>query len=96
MSIINENLIRFIRHEIADEKITIGETTQIEADLGISGIDADKFILSFSEKFHVDITEFNIDNYFEPEVDLFSYKRKKRVQLTVGDLGNAIRERKLT
>lgn len=95
MSIINEDLIRFIRNEIADEKITIDEKTQIEADLGISGIDADKFILSFSEKFHVDISEFNIDNYFEPEVDPFIYKGKKRVQLTIGDLGIAIRERKL-
>lgn len=89
------DLIKFIREEIADDIIAIDVNTRIEDDLGISGVDADRFILSFSERFHVDISEFNIDDYFEPEGDLFIFKRKKRVQLTVGDLGNAIREGKL-
>lgn len=95
MHITNEDLIRFIQDEIADTKITIHEKTCIEADLGISGIDADKFIVNFSRKFNVDLSEFNIDNYFEPEIDLLIYKGKRRIQLTVGDLENAIREGKL-
>ena len=92
---LNKDLVRFIWDEILDEKINIDKNTCIEDDLGISGIDADRFILSFSEKFHVDISDFNIDNYFEPEVSLFFLKKKKRIQLTAGDLENAIREGKL-
>lgn len=92
-TILNEDLIRFIREEILDERIVIDKKTRIEDDLGISGNDADRFILSFSEKFQVDINNFNIDDYFEPEMDLSFFKRKERIQLTVGDLENAIREK---
>lgn len=91
-SILNKDMIRFIRDEILDEKINIDKNTCIEDDLGISGIDADRFILSFSEKFQVDISDFNIDNYFEPEVSPFFFKKKERIQLTAGDLENAIRK----
>lgn len=92
---INTTLIKFIRDEIGDDIIPVEDHTTLESDLGISGIDADKFILSFSKKFNIDLSDFNIDNYFEPEVNLFIFKKKNRTALTVSDLQNAIHEGKL-
>ncbi|WP_346320572.1 DUF1493 family protein [Chitinophaga sp. YIM B06452] len=84
-------LISFIRNEIlgeGDEAIIVNRDTSLERDLGLSGIDAEKFILKFAQTFNVDIHDFNIDEYFEPE---FEFKQKHRNNFTVSKLEESIR-----
>jgi hypothetical protein len=60
--------------------------------LGISGHDADRFILSFSEVFKVGLDRFNIDDNFESEAGSFFFRRRERNALTVGRLETAVEE----
>lgn len=71
-------------------------------DLGIYGDDAAEFIVSFSEKFNVDISEFNFDRYFEGEGDAitkfvvkFFNGEKNKKDLSINDLKSAIQSGKL-
>lgn len=43
------------------------ECTEIEYDLHITGDDAVEFILSFGKKFNVDVSKFQLADYFEAE-----------------------------
>lgn len=73
--------------------------TKIEEDLGITGIEAFYFIEAFREKFDVDISQFQIANYFETEGDwilpnmiyFFRGKKIREKMLTLGDLEKAIK-----
>jgi len=82
---------------VDDEEIT--KETRIEDDLGVSGDDAVEFIIAFGKKFNVDISNFMIAEYFEPEGDIIlptiigfftGRKKQKKKFLTVGHLENAI------
>lgn len=88
-----QELISFIKSEIlgeGDENVILDRDTSIEEDLGVTGIDADKFILEFSRKFNVDLSGFNIDNYFEPEFSFLLFEKKKKKRFTIKELENAI------
>ena len=77
---------------------------RLEEDLYIYGDDADEFILDFSEKFNVDISEFDCGKYFTPEfsfhvcnfyfLNKFFFSKNKK-ELTLGDLEKAIEIGKL-
>ena len=84
----------------------MNETTRIEEDLGITGDDAVEFLIAFGKKFDVDISRFNMADYFHGEgwsFDCFFYKlqwwfyKRKYVKkvLTIGDLLEAIRVKRL-
>ena len=88
-----DELLAFIRAEILgkrDESLVLDRDTSLEEDLGLSGIDADQFILKFSNEFNVDISGFNIDDYFEPEFSFWLFGKKKRRRFTIKELENAI------
>lgn len=85
MDEIKEQLIQFIREEIREFKLPIGLSTQIEDDLGVTGVDAEQLIKSISKKFGVDISEFNYEKYFHPEPSLF-YKYGKIEPLTIQNI----------
>ncbi|MVT09448.1 DUF1493 family protein [Chitinophaga tropicalis] len=88
-----QELLSFIKSEIlgeGDENVILDRDTSLEDDLGVTGIDADKFILKFSRKFNVDLSNFNIDSYFEPEFSFWLFGRKKRKRFTIKELENAI------
>lgn len=89
---LNPDLIEFIRDEIIDYDIELTPDLIIEDDLGISGDDADVFILSFSKKFNVDISKFNVTKYFHSESSFFLTDKSP---LTVGMLDRAIRRKTL-
>lgn len=89
--VIEKNLID------ADE---ISEETDIENDLGLTGNDAEEFIADFSEKFKVDISEFDFKSYFLAEgIDFSSFfnffSPKKRKKLRLLDLHEAVKKGKL-
>ena len=78
--------------------------TALEKDLGIKGDDADEFIYIFSVTFNVDITKVDLSNYFNGNdfdfltsiIRFIKHKPiKKKKELTLGDLEEAIKIGKL-
>lgn len=80
----------------------VDETTRIEEDLRITGDDAVEFLIAFGKKFDVDVSRFNVADYFYGENwpfdwlgykirELFSKKKYVKKVLTIGDLLEAIR-----
>lgn len=99
-----DELKKFILDERAEFSFELRRETQIERDLNIWGDDACDFIMAFGDRFRVDISKFNIDDYFDPEGDAFlrtiqnwfKWKHKKnKKSLTLGDLEQAIVCKKL-
>lgn len=80
-----ENLISFIREEIGEFNMSINETTLIEDGLGVTGGDGIDLIQRFSEKYNIDISDFDFSKYFYPEPNFFNSYGKIE-PLTVGDL----------
>lgn len=69
-------------------------TTELYKDLLIYGDDAEEFLQAFSKEFNVDISNFNIGEYFLNEGVHFFGKKKK--VLTLADLEKAIETGKLS
>lgn len=99
-----ESLKSFIRKETYEESIEITQITKIETELGVTGDDAINFIIAFSKKFNVDVSNFMAADYFEDEginiLELIirtikGIKKPKKKVLTVGDLERAIKAGKL-
>jgi acyl carrier protein len=100
------DIVAFIPRVYHPKKESITRESELEVDLGITGDDADEFIVKFGEKFNVDIENFNPNEYFLSEGEdhfqtikswLFGSKVKKngRKRITVGDLEKAIKSKKL-
>lgn len=86
-------LAAFISEQIGAYDVSITRATLIEDDLGVTGADADELILAFSEKYNVDITEFNFLKYFydEPTIlDIIGLNGRKVEPFTVAHLEKAI------
>lgn len=99
-----EKIQNFVEEQRWKYPFELKRTTTLEKDLKITGDDADEFIHSFGEKFDVDVTNFDISEYFEPEGDkilpamirfLTGQKKQKLKELSLGDLELAIKVRKL-
>lgn len=61
-----EDLLIFVKQEsFVDDELTID--TALEEDLGIYGDDAIAFLLRYSNKYNVDITQFMAADYFSAE-----------------------------
>lgn len=102
MKNINENnttvLIEFIAEfcQIPESEITI--ETRLRQDLGIDGDDASDFMVAFGDKFHVDLSKFNFDDYFFDELvilrwiiyKLLSPEKLNKKEIKVNDLLSAI------
>lgn len=78
---------------------------RLEENLGIDGDDADEFMEAFAEKFDVDMTNFKVYDYFDPEgpfvifYELYLWlfkgqKPKKLKQITLRDLVKAVEAKK--
>jgi Protein of unknown function (DUF1493) len=55
-------LVFFIRDKTGVHEMPITRDTLIEDDLGVTGDDADDLLKAFSEKYNVDISNFNLQN----------------------------------
>ncbi len=82
-----------IKQKEIDRNSTLGK------DLGITGDDADEFLVAFAKEFKVDVGQFPIGDYFNDEGDvilpsiirIITGKRKReRKILTVGHLEKAM------
>lgn len=90
-----EEIKVMINHKCGVSKDKIFINSKLEDDLGLTGDDAVEFILDFSRKFNVDISNFVISDYFSNEAFNFIgliinfFKHKEVVikkALTVDDL----------
>jgi len=94
-----EELKIFISKYVLVDKDKIFTDTSLNKDLGLYGEEAYDFIHDFSKTFNVDISQFEFDRYFRPEMDiitkLISKKvgmGKKRSLLYVQSLAEAIKK----
>lgn len=69
--IIISNWIRFYL-KINPNRI-IAYSTSINIDLGVDGDDGVDLIKDFGKEFSIDISSFNHDEYFGPELGFFSF-----------------------
>ncbi|HUL21718.1 MAG TPA: DUF1493 family protein, partial [Thermodesulfobacteriota bacterium] len=70
-----------------EEKRSLSEDTKLLQDLGMDGTDAVEFMEAFSEKFDVDMSEFEFKKHFGPEAPatLASLVRYRYCRLFGGD-----------
>ena len=89
-------LKKFIEDFGIELKEEIRENTEIEYDLRITGDDAVDFILSFGNKFNVDVSSFQLAEYFESEGKLLPvffnimYNHSSKKKLTIRHLLDAM------
>jgi len=78
---------------------SLDNNIRVEQDLNITGDDAIEFLIAFSKKFDVDISDFNVSDYFDPEsyeislqrfLNYLKKEKKKKKILTLEDLDKAI------
>ncbi|WP_159800199.1 DUF1493 family protein [Flavobacterium sp. MK4S-17] len=79
---------KFIFEERGRYRFEIETHHSLQSDLGIYGVDASEFILNFSNKFGVNISNFDVDKYFMPE-GYYSI-HEEYPNLTIGDLLTSI------
>ena len=78
-------------------------STELEKDLRITGDDAVEFIVAFGKEFEVDISNLQLDIYFDSEgidflgwvISLFRKRTSIKKVLTLGDLEKAIQIKQL-
>ncbi|MDF7821453.1 DUF1493 family protein [Runella sp. MFBS21] len=91
-----EEVLLFLNKIVGIESENISLTDGLESDLGISGDDASDLIRAFSEKFKVDISNFQFYEYFHAEPVFFSFRNtKKTKELTVESLLKAVKAKVL-
>jgi acyl carrier protein len=97
-----EELRNFVSEFSGYDPAEINRDTRLLVDLSIYGDDAADLLMAFSKKFHVDVSQFRIDEYFGSEGwdfigEVFSiFKKYKPLKvLTMANLEKAIYASKL-
>ncbi len=85
-----DELVDFLRKQIGEHKMAINRETLIEDDLGVSGDDASDLIKAFSEKYNVDVSDFNFEKYFYDEPGAFNMQNRSITPLNIEHLEKAI------
>jgi len=89
-------LYQFLKAETTYSIDDNSSNLSIEKDLKIYGDDAYDLLVKYSKEFNVDISNFNFNKYFNSEIDGISlfilnlFGRKKKIDLTIKDLKEAI------
>ncbi|MCF6405182.1 DUF1493 family protein [Chitinophaga filiformis] len=88
------DLLAFVYKQSRAFDIPITMETSIEGDLGITGDDGEDFIIQFSNRYSIDISNFYFTKYFHPEPSISSMPSEIKI-LTVGQLMKAIEAQRL-
>jgi acyl carrier protein len=80
-----DEVIEFIAKELGISKMKLKMESRMFHDLGVDGDDAGEFIVAFSKRFDVDISDFIFNDYFGNEgcnpfalfISLFNSKKLK-------------------
>ncbi len=99
-----EDLKRFVAGQRWEYGFPLTRDTTLREDLRLWGDDAVEFIAEFGKKFDVDLSELQLEKYFPPEGDLILpallralrlRKQPKYITITLGDLEESIKKKKL-
>lgn len=96
-----EKIKRFVIDTRWEYEFPLTKSTKIQSDLGIYGDDATEFIIAYSDRFHVDVSNFMAADYFSDEggvkmpFGLSKFFRSSRKDLTLGDLEKGVLAGKL-
>lgn len=104
MGELEQRLFEFIEAKV---RIKVNTESLVFEDLGIDGLDADRFVEEFSHQFDVDMSGFNPDEFYSSEYELnnifltvykalFRRKLLKKRIFRVSHLLNVIKEKKWT
>jgi len=89
-----KSVVDLIINERGSYNIEIDENTSLQKDLKIYGDDAVEFIVKFGESFNVDVSKFNLTEYFSPEG--FGVIRKRAIkEFTIQNLLVAMKKGRL-
>lgn len=88
------DLVAFIHKQSGSVDIPVTMETSIENDLGITGDDGEEFIVKFSKRYSIDISNFCFTKYFYPEPSMSPMSKDIKI-LTVGHLMKAIEARRI-
>lgn len=97
-------IINFVTQQRWEYDFPLTRETELRKDLKLWGDDAVEFIIAFSAEYDVDISSFDMNNYFPSEGDailpairrlLSMQKKREYTVLTLGDLEQAIDKGKL-
>lgn len=83
-------LVDFIRAQIGEYEKPIIRETLFEDDLGVTGDDAEDLLVSFSQRYNVEIKDFEFTKYFHDEPGIFELQNQFVKPFTVGHLEKAI------
>jgi acyl carrier protein len=97
MNDVFEKIKALIAEKTSVNESRLGRNTRLYEDLKIEGDDAFELLESFKEKFKVDMTDFNYNEYFSGEgidligaiVSIFKRKKKRLKSITIADLEKA-------
>lgn len=82
-------LVSFIRDIIGEYEMIITRETAIESDLGVSGDEAGRLVVTLSKKYGFSIENFRFSRYFNDEPSFFCNSRNVQ-PFTVGHIEKAI------
>ncbi|MBE2288623.1 MAG: DUF1493 family protein [Chitinophagaceae bacterium] len=91
------DLILFTIDRSGDEGDHYDLNTDIEKHIGITGDDAAEYILAFSKRYNVDISEFDFDQHFDPEGAGWLFPESinhHKIPVTIGMLLQVIERKK--
>ncbi len=81
-----QDFIDFLRNELGQVDLPISNSTQIAVELGVAGDDGEDLIIAIHKKYKVDVSRFNLNNYFGSEPAFWSLNHETLKPLSVGDL----------
>lgn len=97
-------IILFINNYLGKYDFPLERKTKIQDEMGITGIEAEYFIVEYGKYFNVDVSNFAVSEYFDPEqlylpfkIPFFKYflPKSRSKDLTLGDLENGVLAGKL-
>ncbi len=101
----NEEIFEKVRELVAEhhamDKNKLSEQTELY-ELGMDGDDAWEFLIEFSDKFSVDMSQFEFRKHFNPEgfnpisfiYLLFARDKWRKMPITLRDLTEAVEKKK--
>jgi hypothetical protein len=95
-----DQVMEFVKSLGMDYELDLNGNTSLARDLKIQGDDVEEFFYKFSQKFNVDMNDFEPEKYFKPDfltefINIFRGKKDSVKELTLLDLALSIKTGKL-
>ncbi|PWU02598.1 MAG: hypothetical protein C5B52_05085 [Bacteroidetes bacterium] len=87
-----DRIVNFVEKQRWKYKKKLSRSTTLERDLGITGDEADEFMLAFFKEFNIDYSSFDPSNYFG--VEYFDFLGLSKLMLRLKGTKNGQKETK--